>query len=45
MGEKKLVSRNIVIVLGVLCILLLAGTVGAVIYFNNVTTSIYKYSH
>lgn len=36
MGEKKLVSRRIAIVLGVLCILLLAGTVGAVIYFNNV---------
>lgn len=35
MGEKKHVSRSAAIVLGVLCILLLAGMVGAVIYFNN----------
>jgi hypothetical protein len=35
MGEKKHVSRSTAIVLGVLCILLLAGMVGAVIYLNN----------
>jgi len=35
MAEKKLVSRSIAIVFGVLCILLLASMVGEVIYFNN----------
>jgi hypothetical protein len=35
MGEKKLVGRSVAIVLGVLCILLLVGMVGAVIYYNN----------
>jgi TolA-binding protein len=35
MGEKKLVSRSIAIVLGLLCILLLSGMVGAVIYYSN----------
>jgi hypothetical protein len=35
MGEKKLVSRSIAIVLGLLCILLLSGMVGTVIYYNN----------
>jgi uncharacterized coiled-coil protein SlyX len=35
MGEKKIVSKSIAIVLGVLCILLLVGMVGEVIYFNN----------
>jgi predicted RNase H-like nuclease (RuvC/YqgF family) len=33
MGEKLV--RSIAIVLGVLCILLLGGTVGAVVYYNN----------
>jgi hypothetical protein len=35
MGEKKLVSRSIAIVLGLLYILLLSGMVGTVIYYNN----------
>jgi TolA-binding protein len=35
MGEKKFVSRSIAIVLGLLCILLLSGVVGAVIYYSN----------
>jgi predicted RNase H-like nuclease (RuvC/YqgF family) len=35
MGEKSLVRRSIAIVLGVLCIILLGSTVGAVIFYNN----------
>ncbi len=35
MGEKKLVRRSVAIVLGLLCILLLSGMVGAVIYYNS----------
>jgi hypothetical protein len=38
MSEKKVVSRTTAIALGVLCIILLIGTVGAVIYFNNMVT-------
>jgi len=35
MSEKKVVSRTTAIALGILCIILLVGTVGAVIYYNN----------
>jgi predicted nucleic acid-binding Zn-ribbon protein len=35
MSEKKLVTRSVAIILGLLCILLLGSTVGTVIYYNN----------
>ena len=35
MGEKKRVSKNIAVVLAVLCILFLGTLIGAVIYYNN----------
>ena len=35
MGEKKRVSRNIAVVLALLCILFLGTSVGAVIYYGN----------
>lgn len=44
MGEKKLVRRSIAIVLGVLCILLLGGTVGAVIYYSNAYNNYNNYA-
>jgi hypothetical protein len=36
MNEKKVVRRTATVALGVLCIILLAGTVGAVSYYNNI---------
>jgi len=36
MGERKLVSRRVAFVSGLLCILLLGVTVGTVVYYNNV---------
>lgn len=36
MSEKEVVRRTTAIVLGILCIILLIGTVGAVIFYNNV---------
>jgi len=39
MSEKKVVRRTTAIVLGVLCIILLIGTVGAVIFYNNYVSS------
>jgi hypothetical protein len=36
MSEKKVVRRSVATVLGIVCIILLVGTVGAVIYYNNV---------
>ncbi len=44
MGEKKLVRRSVAIVLGVLCIIILGGMVGAVIYYNNAYSN-YASSH
>jgi hypothetical protein len=39
MSEKKVVRRSTAIGLGVLCIILLIGTVGAVVYYNNLVNS------
>lgn len=38
MSEKKVVSRATAIALGALCVILLMGTVGAVVYYNNLVT-------
>ena len=35
MSQKKVVDRNIAIVLAILCVVSLMGAVGAVIYFNG----------
>jgi hypothetical protein len=39
MAEKKLVNRNIVIALGLLCIILVAITVGTAIYYSNMNNT------
>ena len=39
MAEKKLVNRNIVITLGLLCLILVATTVGTAIYYNNMNVT------
>ena len=44
MGEKKLVSRNIAIVLALLCFLLLGTTIGAVINYNNANNAYNNYT-
>jgi hypothetical protein len=35
MEEKKFVTKNVVAILGILCIILLASTVGLLVYYNN----------
>jgi hypothetical protein len=44
MGEKKLVSRNIIVVLVLLCFLFLGTTIGAVIYYNTTNSAYDNYS-
>ncbi len=39
MAEKKLVNRNIVITLGLLCLILVVTTVGTAIYYNNMNVT------
>jgi len=44
MGEKKVVSRSIAVVLAFLCFLLLGATIGAVIYSNNAYSAYNNYT-
>ncbi len=47
MNEKKLVDRNLAVVLGLLCIVLLISTVGSLVYYNstsNENTSIHSHT-